>query len=379
MMQHYYQLLLGSMRLAPISSIFIDESGDFESLANGDAASAANAGGCASGSSSSGCSSLTSERTFNFKIHFKGNGSLANAWARYSTLLAQLDQACSGSLVLLRRQVQDEPMLIYAVQSRSTARMIDVVNQYTCERILTIELALALKATSSLNNGLVITGTQSAPVYTVTPAPIPMNIGYPTGIISLTVNATPSPIAVAIGYPTPSISMAIAGVAPVALAAAVQVFVRDLGGVDVTTPTGGFVYLPAKQKLLTGAIDLDTDDIRAALLSTNTTADTETDKEFMNLFTTLDEFNGAGYARVALTSEAVNQDAGNNRAEFDAADTAWAALSNGTRLIQGCLLYKHVTNDADSIPIFYMPYTAFNPGGSVLTNEWGAEGIAWLS
>lgn len=124
-------------------------------------------------------------------------------------------------------------------------------------------------------------------------------------------------------------------------------------------------------------------DVRVALLSSNTTADTEEDTQFISGFTTLDEYNGANYARKALASEAVNIDTTNDRGEFDAADltaggTGWTALGAGTRNIVGILGYFHVTNDADSQPFWWDDSAAqlpFNGNGSDVGITWNAEGI----
>lgn len=97
------------------------------------------------------------------------------------------------------------------------------------------------------------------------------------------------------------------------------------------------VFNNALKRLVDGTIDLDTHDIRCALLMTNTTADTEKDAiNFISNIGTLDECNATGYARVALTSEAVNTDDANDRAEFDAADVSFTGLSgDASRAIQG--------------------------------------------
>ena len=144
-----------------------------------------------------------------------------------------------------------------------------------------------------------------------------------------------------------------------------------------------FAYNLAKSKLLKGAIDLDSggDDVRAILVMTNTTADTEDDKEFISGFTTLDEMDGAGYARVALTGESVGDDAANDRAEFDGTDITFSGVSAGTRSVQAMVIYKHVTNDADSIPIAFIDTGGFPfaPGGGDITVTWNAEGILQLA
>ena len=137
------------------------------------------------------------------------------------------------------------------------------------------------------------------------------------------------------------------------------------------------VYNYAKAKLLSGDIDLDADDIRVLLVMTNSTCDTEDDCDFIDQFTTLDEMDGANYVRKALAGEAVAVDLPNNRGEFDAENVTWTALGVGTRQVLGAVLYKFVTNDADSIPIAYIDSGGFpfDANGGDVTITWNAEGI----
>ncbi len=142
-----------------------------------------------------------------------------------------------------------------------------------------------------------------------------------------------------------------------------------------------FAYNDPKRGFVTGEIDLTSDDIRAMLVMTNTTADTEDDSNFIGDFTTLDEMDGSGYARVALTSEAVAEDAANNRAEFNADDITFSAVGVGTRQVAALVLYKHVTNDADSIPLVYFDGTGFplTAGGGDLKFLAPTEGYLQLA
>lgn len=136
------------------------------------------------------------------------------------------------------------------------------------------------------------------------------------------------------------------------------------------------VFNEFKQTLLRDYL-ATSDDIRIALLSTNTTADTENDDiVFVDDITTLDEFDGTNYARKALTSEAVNEDDTGDEAEFDADDVTWTALGAGTRSIQGILVYKHVNDDTDSPVICFLQFAANKtPDGSDFQVVWNAEGL----
>lgn len=124
-----------------------------------------------------------------------------------------------------------------------------------------------------------------------------------------------------------------------------------------------------------------TGDVRAALVMSNTTADTEVDAEFMNSFTTLDEYDGAAYARVALVSEAFAADLANDRFEFTAAAFTFAGIGVGTRQAVGLLIYLHVTNDTDSKPLMYINGTGFpfdGNGSDVVFTPDAAAGIAYI-
>ena len=141
-----------------------------------------------------------------------------------------------------------------------------------------------------------------------------------------------------------------------------------------------FAYNEAKRALLQGEIDLVNDDIRVMFVMTDTTADLEDDANVIADFTTLDEYDGSGYARQALTSKAVNEDSANNRAEFAATNSTFSNVAVGTRQVQAAILFKHVTGDADSVPIAYIDTGGFpfTGNGSDVIKQWNAEGILQL-
>ena len=139
----------------------------------------------------------------------------------------------------------------------------------------------------------------------------------------------------------------------------------------------------AKEQLLLGTIDFSADDIRVALLMTNTTADTEKGAATIAGYTTVDDFDGSGYTAggAALAGEAVAEDTGNNRGEFDATDLTFSSLGAGTRQIAGALVYKFVTNFNSSIPIAWIDTGGFpiTANGGDITLQWNAEGILQLT
>lgn len=142
-----------------------------------------------------------------------------------------------------------------------------------------------------------------------------------------------------------------------------------------------FVYNNAKRAFFAGELDLDSNDIRVIILMTNTTANTEDTAATISAFTTLDEHNGTNYVRKACASEAISQDNTNDRAEFTYSAITWTALGAGTRQAQAFLVYKHVTNDSDSIPLIYIDTGGFpfNTNGGDVTFTPNAEGVLQLA
>lgn len=140
-----------------------------------------------------------------------------------------------------------------------------------------------------------------------------------------------------------------------------------------------FVYEKAITKVV-GATNLASADVRVILVGTSTTADTETETEFIGDFSTLDEISATNYARKTVSSEAINEDLTNNRAEFDFEDQTWSSLGGASNdTIQGAVVYVHVTNDTDSWPLAYLDNSgsSFNltTNGSDVVLTLNAEGV----
>lgn len=141
-----------------------------------------------------------------------------------------------------------------------------------------------------------------------------------------------------------------------------------------------FVYNEFKRMLAAGEVDWDSNDIRVALLLNTTTADTEDDVNNLAAFTTLGEVTDGSYARQAIGTEAINEDAANNRAELDGDNVAWSALTTGGT-VQGALVYQHVGADAVNKPIAFIDSGGFpfSLTGADLTINWNAEGIVQIT
>ena len=144
------------------------------------------------------------------------------------------------------------------------------------------------------------------------------------------------------------------------------------------------VYNEFARASAAGEIDLNAAGtaIKARLLMSNTTCDTENDaKALLTDFTTIDASDATGYADVELANKAVNKDDGNNRAEFDADNVVFSGLSgDATRNYVGVLLYKFVSADADSVPIAFIEFTTpIVKEATQVTVPWDDEGILQLT
>ncbi len=136
-------------------------------------------------------------------------------------------------------------------------------------------------------------------------------------------------------------------------------------------------YLPAVEKVLKANADFDTLDLRVMLCMSNTTADTERNVSTLAGFTTLDEYDGAGYTPIDLAGVSIAVDAANGRVEIDYNDGSFgAAVAAGTRNWAGFLFYVHVDGtDANDWPVAWQDLAAANGNGGPLNLTVGAEGL----
>ena len=88
------------------------------------------------------------------------------------------------------------------------------------------------------------------------------------------------------------------------------------------------------------------------------------------------EFSTAtSYARQALTGEARNIDNTNNRVDHDADDADYGNIGNGANeTCVGIVVYRHVTNDSDSVPISKHDIS-FTTDGSQVIIQWATDGV----
>lgn len=98
--------------------------------------------------------------------------------------------------------------------------------------------------------------------------------------------------------------------------------------------------------------------IRALLVKTTSTVDTEPLKDTLSGFTALAECDVAGYSRQTPTGVAVARNDGSLRVEVDCNDVSFGEIVGGNTL-KGVLFYEYVDGtNANDIPIAFCPFAS---------------------
>ncbi len=118
--------------------------------------------------------------------------------------------------------------------------------------------------------------------------------------------------------------------------------------------------------------------IKVALCMTNTTNATNFSGATVSALT-LDECDGANYARKTLTSLNAIQDDPDTEGVFDADDVVFSSLGAGTRASKGALVFKFGTSDSDSVPLLWVEFTSpVTHDGTDFSIVWNSSGIAYV-
>ena len=134
------------------------------------------------------------------------------------------------------------------------------------------------------------------------------------------------------------------------------------------------LYNPGLEKLLDGTIDFENDTINVLLVDTNHTFDKTHD--FVDDIVA-NEASGTGYTRKTLANAAIALDAANDRVEFDADNPSYTALDAGT--IAAAIIFKQVTNDADSPLIAQIDFADLVTNGSDVELQINSEGLFYVT
>lgn len=136
------------------------------------------------------------------------------------------------------------------------------------------------------------------------------------------------------------------------------------------------VYNNFKKNIMNGGIDLDTDTIKVALVTSTYTPNEDTHEFFSSV---TNEVTGTGYTAggATLANKTVTADTTDNEGVFDADDVTWAS---STITARGAVVYKSTGTAGTSPLIAYIDFTTdkVSTGGDFKIT-WGAEGIVNLN
>lgn len=131
----------------------------------------------------------------------------------------------------------------------------------------------------------------------------------------------------------------------------------------------GYLIDAGAQGLVAGTIDWDSDTIRARLSRTSeTVARTASSMTGVGLSATDTAVSGRGGPTL---------DGTDHRNEYTCSNIAFASVAAGAE-IDKLVLFKFVTNDADSIPIAVVSITAQTPGSTVTITADMSAGAFYL-
>ena len=136
------------------------------------------------------------------------------------------------------------------------------------------------------------------------------------------------------------------------------------------------IYNSAKRDLMNGAMDLDTDTIKVALVTSTYSPNIDTHAKFSDIS---NEVTGTGYTAggATLGSPVVAIDTTNDRATFDAADSSW---TTATITARGAVIYKSTGTASTSPLLGYIDFGSDKTStAGTFTIQWNSVGILALS
>ena len=136
------------------------------------------------------------------------------------------------------------------------------------------------------------------------------------------------------------------------------------------------IYNSFKRDIMNGGIDIDTDTIKVALVTSTYTVDQDVHDNFDDI---TNEVSGTGYTAggATLASVVVSVDNTDNEGVFDAADVTW---STSTITARGAVVYKSTGTGSTSKLICFLDFTSdkISTAGDFII-QWGSEGILNLN
>ena len=133
------------------------------------------------------------------------------------------------------------------------------------------------------------------------------------------------------------------------------------------------IYLKGLEQAFLGNLDIANDTIQALLVT-----DGYTFAQTHNFVSAVVAHEAAGTSRQTLGSKTVTIDTANGRIEIDAENPTFPTVS-GSQNISGIVIFKQVTNDADSFLIAFGDATDLAGNGSGITVPFDADGFVQVS
>lgn len=136
-----------------------------------------------------------------------------------------------------------------------------------------------------------------------------------------------------------------------------------------------FLFNSAKLRILQGAIDLEADEIKVALVTAAYAANADGDEFLADIS---NEVSGTGYTPggKVLQNKTLARDDANDLVVFDADAISWTVASFTAR---AAVLYKNTGNPANSPLLAYIDFEEdLEAAGEDFILEWHQEGILTL-
>lgn len=136
------------------------------------------------------------------------------------------------------------------------------------------------------------------------------------------------------------------------------------------------IYNAFKKNIMNGGIDLDTNTIKVALVTSSYTPNQDTHEDMADV---TNEVSGSGYSAggATLASVTVTADNTDNEGVFDAADVTW---STATITARGAVIYKSTGVAANDLLVCYLDFSTDQSSSAAdFIISWNAEGILNLA
>lgn len=154
-----------------------------------------------------------------------------------------------------------------------------------------------------------------------------------------------------------------------------------------------FAYNTARLGIANGAISLPNSTLKVMLVSTgylSIVEDTRNNQDFV--YDTVGSSSqspvafeistGSGYSRQLLGARTITESDANNRAEIDASDVLFAAVSSGAGVIGAAVVFAELANSDSSgrrLIACYESGFPVTPNGGDITLVWNANGFLQLT